>query len=332
MNLDTKYLNLTLHSPLVVSASPLSQSLDNIRRAEDAGAGAVVLYSLFEEQIRVEQQMLRYYSEHPTATPADARVLFPAQKQFHAQVDDYLTHISNAKKAAAIPIIASINCKSLGNWTDFVPQIEQAGADALELNIYYVPANMDRTAEQIEATYLTLLKVVKEAVSIPVAVKLTPYFTNLAGLAHRFDLAGADGIILFNRFYQPDFDPITLKFKPDIPLGGPADLRLSLHWIAILYGYLKSDLAATGGIYSAEDVVRLLMVGAKVTMLSSVLLKEGIDHLAVLAQNLRDWLEQNEYPSVAGVQGILRQFHSKDSGAFERAEYVRAISSCQAQG
>lgn len=327
MNLETKYLGLTLRSPLVVSASPISQSLDNIRHCEDVGAGAVVFYSLFEEQIRVEQQIQRYYREHPTATPADALALFPAQKQFRVQIEEYLDHIASAKRAVAIPIIASINCKSLGNWTDIIPQLEQAGADALELNIYCLPANMDRTAEQIEATYLTIFRIVKTAVHIPVAVKLTPYFTNLASMAQQLDLAGADALVLFNRFYQPDFEPTTLQFKSEVPLGNASDLRLALHWIAILCGYLKSDLAATGGIYSAEDVVRVLMVGARVAMLSSVLLRDGIEQLAVIEQNLRDWLQQNDYASVAAVQGILRQFHSKDAGAFERAEYVRTLAS-----
>jgi dihydroorotate dehydrogenase (fumarate) len=325
MNLDTKYLNLTLHSPLVVSASPLSQNLDNIKRMEDSGAGAVVLYSVFEEQLRLEQKLYEYYKEHPTATPADALALFPAQKQFHTGLDDYLNHIGKCKDTVEIPIIASLNCKSLGNWAEFAQKIEAAGADALELNIYHIPTNMDQPAEHIEAMYLTVVKMVKAAIKIPVAVKLSPYFTNLAGMARRLDDAGADALVLFNRFYQPDFDPTTLSLKSDIPLGSPSDSRLPLHWIAILYGYVKPDLAATGGIYTAEDVVKMLMVGAKVTMLASVLLIEGIDYLRIIEQDLRLWLDQNDYTSVAGLQGILRQFHSKDAGTFERTEYVRAI-------
>ena len=253
MNLDTKYLNLTLRSPLVVSASPLSESIDNIKRMEDAGAGAIVLFSLFEEQIRIEQQILHYYREHPTATPADALTLFPTQKQFHVRLDDYLDHISKAKDSVGIPIIASLNCTSLGNWTDFAQKIQQAGADALELNVYHIPANMDQTAEQIEAMYLTIVGIVKDAIKIPVAIKLAPYFTNMASMARRLDDAGVDALVLFNRFFQPDFDPKTLELTSDIPLGTPSDARLPLHWIATLYGYIKADLAATGGIYSAED-------------------------------------------------------------------------------
>jgi len=330
MNLETKYLNLTLRSPLVVSASPLSQSLDSIKRMEDCGAGAIVLYSLFEEQIRVEQQILHYYREHPTATPADALTLFPTQRQFHVHLDDYLKHISSAKDAVAIPVIASLNCKSLGNWTDFAQQIEQAGADAL--NIYHVPTNMDQSAEQIEAMCVTLLKIVKAAIKIPVAVKLSPYFTNLANMARQLDFAGADGLVLFNRFYQPDFDPVTLELQSDIPLGTPSDSRLPLHWIAILYGYVKPDLAATGGIYSAEDVIKMLMVGARVTMLASALIREGIEHLRTIERDMRLWMDQNDYDSVAGLQGILRQFHSQNTGTFERAEYIRAVTPQERKG
>jgi dihydroorotate dehydrogenase (fumarate) len=325
MNLDTKYLHLTLRSPLVVSALPLSQDIDNIKQMEDAGAGAVVLYSLLEEQLRLEQRLFDYYKVHPTATQADALALFPTQKQFHTGLKDYLNHIKKCKEAVAIPIIASLNCESLGNWADVAQSIEAAGADALELNIYHIPTNLDQPAEHIESMYLTILKMVKSAIKIPVAVKISPYFTNVAGMTRRLDYAGADGLVLFNRFYQPDFDPINLTVKSDIPLGNPSDLRLPLHWIAILYGYVKPDLAATGGIFTTEDIVKMLMVGAKVTMLASVLLIKGIDYLRILERDLRQWLDQNDYTSVTGLQGIMRQFHSKDASAFERTEYVRAI-------
>ncbi|MCC6803741.1 MAG: dihydroorotate dehydrogenase-like protein [Anaerolineae bacterium] len=327
MNLETKYLHLSLRSPLVVSACPLSKELDNVLRMEDAGAGAVVLYSLFEEQVRVERQIVDYYKSHPTATPADALALFPERKQFHAGLDDYLEHIHRCKSAVAIPIIASLNCQTLGNWTDFAQKIEQAGADALELNIYHIPTNMDQSAEQIEAIYLTILGIVRSAVKIPVAVKLSPYFTNLAHLARQLDTAGADALVLFNRFYQPDFDPKTLNLLSDIPLGTQADSRLPLHWIAILYGYVRADLAATGGIYTAEDVVKMLMVGAKVTLLASVLIKQGIDQLRVIDDKLRRWLDENDYTSLAGLHGILRQFHSRNASTFERGAYLRAIMS-----
>lgn len=327
MDLTTPYLNLTLRSPLVVSASPLSQSLDNIKRMEDAGAGAVVLFSLFEEQVRTEQQMANYHAVNPTATADDARALFASQQPYRMGLDDYLDHIRKAREAVEIPIIASFNCMSPGSWTEFAEKTEQAGASALELNIYYVPVNMDRTAEQIEEMYLHIVKVVRAAVKIPVAVKMMPFFTNMTAMARRLDLAGVNALVLFNRFYQPDFDPKTLKLKTDMPLGVPQDSRLPLHWIAILYGSLAADLAATGGIFTAEDVVKMLMVGAKVTMLASVLLKEGIAYLQTLEKDLREWLEQNYYTSVTALHGILRQFHSQDPAKFERSEYIRAISS-----
>jgi dihydroorotate dehydrogenase (fumarate) len=331
MNLNTTYMGLKLRSPLVVSAIPLSESVDNVKRMEAAGAGAVVLYSLFEEQVRLEQQMTTYYQQNPSATAEDAKTLFPAHEQFHTHIDGYLEHIRKCKQAVSIPIIASLNCKSLGGWTDFAQKIGEAGADALEVNIYYMPTDTDRTAEQVEALYLTILKIVRAAVNIPVAVKISPYFTNLANMARNLDKGGADGLVLFNRFYQPDFDPKTLHLNPDMPLGQQSDSRLPLHWISILYGSVRSDLAATGGIYTAEDVVKMLMVGAKVTMLASVLLKKGVGYLITLEQNLRHWLNENDYDSVASLQGIMRQFHSKDASLFERAEYIRAITSYEAK-
>ena len=332
MNLETTYLNLPLRSPLVVSASPLSRSLDNIKRMEAAGAGAVVLYSLFEEEIRLEQQILRYYEEHPTATSADARARFPAQEQFSNRLDDYLTHIAAAKRAVAIPIIASLNCRSLGSWTDVAKQIEAAGADALELNVYPMPTNMEQSSEHIESMIVHIAEVVKEAIGIPLALKLAPYFTNVSRMARKLDETGINGLVLFNRFYQPDLDPKTLKLRVDVPLANPSDIRLPLHWIAMLHRRVKADLAATGGIYAAEDVVKLLMVGAKVTLVNSALLKEGIDYLSTLTTDVRVWLEQNDYTSVASVQGILPQFNSKDAAAFERAQYIRAITPPEAEG
>ena len=332
MNLDTTYLNLPLRSPLVVSASPLSRSLDNIKRMEGAGAGAVVLYSLFEEEIRLEQQILRYYEEHPSATTADALARFPAQEQFSNRLDDYLKHITSAKQAVAIPIIASLNCRSLGTWTDVAKQIELAGADALELNIYPMVTNMEQSSEHVESMVAHIAEVVKAAISIPLAVKLSPYFTNLSRMARQLDGAGMKGLVFFNRFYQPDLDPKTLKLKDDLPLANPSDVRLPLHWIAILHRRIKADLAATGGIYTAEDVVKLLMVGAKVTMVNSALLKDGIDRLASMTEELRAWLEENDYTSIASLQGILPQFHSKDAASFERTQYVRAITPPEAEG
>ena len=326
MNLNTTYLGMPLDS-LVIAASPLSTSIDNIKRMEDAGASAIVLFSLFEEQLRHEQRKRDYLEKHPTATEEDAQARYPVRQTYHIELDDYLNHIRKSKDAVDIPIIASLNCQTLGTWTDFAQRVEEAGADAIELNIYSIATDIDRTSEQIEDMYLRILKVVKDSVNKPVTVKLMPYFTNVAHMARRLDLTGADALVLFNRFYQPDFDPQTLKIRSEIPLGKPQDSRLALHWIAILYGNLKADLAATGGILTVEDIVKMLMVGANVTMLASVLLEEGIDHLRTLKSGLREWLDQNDYGSVSELQGIISQFRSKDTSAFERAEYIRAITS-----
>jgi dihydroorotate dehydrogenase (fumarate) len=331
LDLSTTYLNLTLRSPLVVSASPLSATLDNIKRMEDAGAGAIVLYSLFEEQVRLDQQMLDYFKRSPAATQADALAVFPARQQFQDGLEDYLTHIRKAKEAVGIPIIASFNCKGLGGtWTDFAQRIEEAGADALELNIYFIPTDMDWTAEQIEDMYLTIVKMVKGAVKIPVAVKLVPYFTNMANMARRLDQAGANGLVLFNRFYQPDLDPRTLSLKSDIPLGESGVRACRCTGSPSCMGTSRPTWRRPR-ICTAEDVV-MLMVGARVTMLASVLIKEGIDHLRTIDKDLRTWLDQNGSISVAGLQGILRQFHSQDASTFERSEYVRAIAAQRAKG
>ncbi len=326
MNLNTTYLGLQLRSPLVISASPLSKTIDDIKRMEDAGAGAVVLYSLFEEQVRTMRQFANFCYERPHTSVLEASKQFESS-EYPVGLDDYLAHIRNAKKSVDIPIVASLNCAALGDWVACAQKMEQAGADALELNIYFIPTDMDMTAEQAENIYLQVLKAVKATVDIPVAVKLSPFFTNVANLARRLDKTGANGLVLFNRFCQPDFDPKTLRVIPNIQLSAPHELRLPMHWIAILYRHVKADLAATSGIYTAEDVVKVLMVGAKVAMIASVLIKEGLDYLYVLDRSLREWLDQNDYDSVAALQGLVSQFNSRDPGVFERSEYVQAILS-----
>jgi dihydroorotate dehydrogenase (fumarate) len=325
MELETTYLNLQLRSPLVVSALPLSRRLDNIKRMEDAGAGAVVLFSLFEEQVDLESQVNRYLANNPKASPADTEAVFPDQKQFEGRTEDYLAHIQKAKESVDIPIIASINCKHQWRIVETAQKIEAAGADALELNVYNIPANMDRTSEQIEDKYVNTLQALKRSIGIPIAVKLVPYFTNLASMARRLDQAGADALVMFNRFYQPDLDPVTLKMRSEVTAGSSHDSRLALHWIAILSGHVRADLAATSGIYEAEDVVKMLMVGADVVMPASVLLREGIEYLETLTQDVTTWLDKNDYASLKSLKGILRQFHSRDVSDFERKEYIRAI-------
>lgn len=327
LSLETTYLNMRLRSPLVVSASPLSLNIENIKRMEAAGAGAVVLFSLFEEQVRNEQRRHEYLEAHPKATEANAATLYPEQQFYHLTVEEYLAHIRKAKESVGIPIIASLNAQSLGGWSECAQQIEAAGADALELNIYDWPTDMDRTADQIESNYLQILKVARESVKIPLAVKLTPFFTNVGNMARRLDQSGANALVLFNRFYQSDFEPQTLRPRLEASFGSAQDLRLALHWIAMLYGSVRADLAATGGIYNAEDVIKLLMVGAKVTLLASALLKKGIDYLLQLHKDLRHWLDENDYTSIGELQGLVSQSYHSNPAVSERAQYVQILTS-----
>ncbi len=330
MDLTTKYLGLTLRTPLVPSASPLSQDLDNIKRMEEVGASAVVLYSLFEEQLTQERFELHHHLTYGSESYAEALNYFPEPESFNLGPDEYLNHIYKAKETVGIPIIASLNGNSLGGWTDYATKMQQAGADALELNIYHIPTHFDLTSAEVEQSYLDILKAVKSSVKIPVALKLSPFFSNFAYMAKRFDEAGADALVLFNRFYQPDIDLDLLEVRSNVILSQSDSLRLPLRWIAILYGRIKASLAATTGIHTAHDVLKMLMAGANVTMLCSTLLKQGIDHIYTMEQDLRQWLEEHEYESVQQLQGSMSQQYCPDPAAFERAHYVRAIQSYNA--
>ncbi len=329
MDISTTYLGMILRSPLVASASPLSENVGNIRHMEDAGAGAVVLFSLFEEQIRREREALFYYLTHNTESFAEALTYFPEPEQYHAGPDEYLELIRRAKAAVNIPIIASLNGLTTGGWTKFARKMQDAGADALELNLYSLPNDEKLTSYEVEEGYLEIVKAVKEAITIPVAVKLSPYFSNMANMAHRFDETGANALVLFNRFYQPDIDLETLEVYPHVLLSTAADLRLPLTWIGLLYGRLKCDLAATSGVHTGEDAIKLILAGANVTMMTSALLKNGINHLHVVEKGLRDWMEQHEYDSISQMRGSLSQMHTEDPSAFERAQYMRALTTYQ---
>jgi dihydroorotate dehydrogenase (fumarate) len=327
MDLTTTYLGMKLRSPLVMSASQaLSEELDNVRRAEDAGAGAVVLYSLFEEQLRMEARELDHHMTAGTESFAESLTYFPEPSEFHLGPEGYLKHIQQAKKAVKIPVIASLNGMSLGGWTDFAKLIEEAGADALELNIYYVPADLSLSSANVEKTYLDILKAVKSAVKIPVAVKLSAQFSSIANMAKRLDDAGANGLVLFNRFYQPDIDLDALEVTPKVLLSTPQAMRLPLRWIAILHGRIKADLAGTSGIHTGEDAIKMLMVGANVTMLCSALLKNGVNHLRTVEQEMRNWMEKHEYESVSQMRGSISQLKCENPTAFERAQYIRAVT------
>ena len=330
MDLTTTYLGLQLRSPLVVgAAAPLTEDIDNIKRMEDAGAAAVVLHSLFEEQLTQEQFELQHHLEYGTDSFAEALSYFPEPEIFHVGPEDYLNHIRQAKEMVNIPIIASLNGSTLGGWTDYARQIEQAGADALELNIYYVPTDFDLTASQVESNYLEILRSVKSAVTIPVAIKLSPFFSNMANMAKQLTEAGADGLVLFNRFYQPDINIEALEVQPNLLLSTPQAMRLPMRWIAILYGRLNIDLAATSGIHKPQDVLKMLMAGANVTILVSVLLRHGIKHIQAIEEGIRQWMEEYEYESVKQMQGSMSQINCPDESAFERAQYMKAIQSYQ---
>ena len=315
-----------MRSPLVPSASPMSEEVDTIKQMEDNGAAAVVLYSLFEEQLRQDRLELAQNLEHGTNSFAESLTYFPEPEEFRLGPEEYLKHIAKAKAACKMPIIASLNGSSAGGWTQYAKGIEQAGADALELNIYYIPTDMNLTSTQVEQTYLDILQAVKKEVKIPVAVKLSPFFTNFANMAKRLDEAGANGLVLFNRFYQPDIDLETLEIKPNILLSTPMAMRVPLRWVALLYGKLKANLAATSGIHRASDVLKMLMAGADVTMLCSTLIRHGARQIGVIERDMVAWMEEHEYASVAQMKGSLSQKNCDNPSAFERAQYMKAIS------
>ncbi len=325
MNLTTNYLGLRLRSPLVPSSSPLSQDLDQIRQLEDAGAAAIVLYSLFEEQIRYERYELHWSLSQGTESYPESLNYFPEPSDLTLGPEAYLRHIQRAKQAVTIPIIASLNGCTPGGWTDFARQIEQAGADALELNIYSVQTRLDRDGEEIEREYLEIVRSVRAAVKLPLAVKVGPYFTNFANMAARFVEKGANGLVLFNRFYQPDIELEALDVAPHVMYSTPMAMRLPLRWIAILHDRIGGSLAATSGVHRGTDALKLIMAGADVTMLCSALLRHGIPHLRNIEREMVAWMEEHEYNSVAQMKGSLSQRNCADPAAFERAQYLRAV-------
>jgi dihydroorotate dehydrogenase (fumarate) len=329
IDLSTEYLGLKLRTPLVPSASPLSQEVSSIRRLEDAGASAVVLYSLFEEQLRQESVELDYRLSEGTDSFAESLTFFPQPTEFRVGPEGYLDLIRKTKESVKIPVIASLNGTTVGGWTQYAQQIQQAGADALECNIYYIPTDSNLSSAQVEQTYIEIVNSVKSAVTIPVAVKISPFFSNLANMAKRLDAAGANGLVLFNRFYQPDVDLEELEIKPNVLLSTPQALRLPLTWIGILYGRVKANLAGTSGVHDAQDVIKLLMVGASVTMLCSSLLRNGINHIRTIEQGLKEWMEKHEYESAQQMRGSMSQLRCPDPGAFERAQYMRAVKGIQ---
>jgi dihydroorotate dehydrogenase (fumarate) len=327
MDLSTTYLGLKLKNPLVPSSSPLMRHLGNLRHMEDMGAAAVVLHSLFEEQVRLESHTLNEYLTHGTESYSEALSYFPDAQEYQSGPDEYLEHLRRTKEVLDIPVIASLNGVSAGWWMQFAQDIEQAGADALELNIYFVPTEIEMSSAEVEQLYLDALAVVKSAVSIPVTLKLSPYFSAMGNMALRLANAGADGLVLFNRFYQPDFDLEELTVVPNLKLSSSTELRLPLRWIAILYGRVPADLALTTGVHTVMDVLKGVAAGAAITMLASELLANGIPRLMVLRSGIESWLIEHEYESLEQLQGSMSQINCAEPAAFERANYMRVLSS-----
>jgi dihydroorotate dehydrogenase (fumarate) len=327
MNISTNYLGLDLQNPIVPSAGPLSEDISKIIMMEDAGAAAVVLYSLFEEQIENEALELHHHTTSHIESYAEALSYFPEPFGYRLGPEEYLEHIRKAKQSVNIPIIASLNGKSSGGWIDYAKLIQEAGADALELNIYLLATDGKKPGSEIEKTYIDIVKEVKGNVTIPVAVKMHPFFSSVAWMAKELDKAGADGLVLFNRFYQPDIDLETLEVVPNVILSNPANMRLPLRWIGILYGKVKADLAATSGVYDEKDVIKMIMAGAKVTQMLSCLLKFGIGHIADVITKLKFWMEVNEYESLDQMRGSMSYMNVEDPSKFERANYMKVLHS-----
>ena len=327
MDLSTTYMGLRLKNPVVPSASPLSGTLDGIRRLEDAGASAVVMPSLFEEQIYLESVSLSDHLDRGTYSTAEALSYFPEMKAYGTGPEKYLELLHAAKLAVGIPVIGSLNGTTPGGWIEYARLIEEAGADALELNVYFIPANPYVTGEVVERRYLEILRDVKRTVSLPVALKLSPYFSSIGDMSRRLVDEGADALVFFNRFYQPDFDLERLEVEPQIVLSRPHELRLPLCWVAILYGELLTDFAVTSGVHTHEDVLKSLMAGAKVAMMASELLRNGVGRITEILGEVEAWMGRNEYDSVTQMIGSMSRTNVADPSAFERANYMKMLAS-----
>ncbi len=325
MNLTTRYLGLTLKNPLIASASPLNGELDNIRRLEDFGAGAIVLPSIFEEQIEHEEQLIDELTTTGIDSYGEALTYFPSRTAYAADPDRYLTLIRRAVDAVEVPVIASLNGYTNRGWVDYARQIEQAGAAALELNIYFIPSDPDMSGGEVEQRYIDIVKAVKAAVRCPVAIKIGPHFSAIGHMARRLELAGADGLVLFNRFYEPDIDLTRLALVSNLELSTAREIRLQLLWIGVLAGRIKSSLAASSGVDSADEVIKYLLVGADVVMTTSSLLRHGIGHLRELLTGLETWLAARKLDSLAPIRGRMSHGNIADPAAFERANYIKML-------
>ncbi|HZU86951.1 MAG TPA: dihydroorotate dehydrogenase-like protein [Anaerolineaceae bacterium] len=327
IDLTTQYLGLQLKNPLVASASPLSKKVDTVRRLEDAGIGAVVMYSLFEEQIEHESHALDHYLSYGTESFAEALTYFPDMQNYNVGPEEYLNLVHKLKESVKIPVIGSLNGISTGGWVQYAKKIEQAGADALELNIYYIPTDKHTTAQELEQIHVDLVRDVRKQINIPLAVKLSPYFTALPNIAEQLVKAGANGLVLFNRFIQPDLDIETLEVVPTLNLSTSDELRLPLRWTAMLYGRIQADLALTSGVHTAQDVIKSVMAGANVTMLASELIAHGTGRTTELIEEIQGWMQSFEYESIKQMRGSMSQQAVAEPAAFERANYMKALTS-----
>ena len=327
MDLSTTFLGLPLKNPIVPSASPLMRKVDNIKRMEDAGAAAVVLHSLFEEEIRHAERELDHYLTYGAENFAEAAGFFPDLEHYNRGPEGYLDHVRRVKAAVSIPVIGSLNGVSTGGWIDYATEIQDAGADALELNMYYLAAEPSQSSTDVEQMYLELVRQIRASIHIPIAIKLSHQFSAFANMAHRLDQAGVNGLVLFNRFYEPDYDLENLEIVPDVQLSTPYDLRIRLRWIAILHGNIKADLALTGGVHSGTDVIKAVMAGANVAMATSAFLEHGVDHVGKILHDLTVWMEEHEYESVKQMHGSMSQHAVAQPAALERANYMRVLRS-----
>jgi dihydroorotate dehydrogenase (fumarate) len=326
MDLSTTYLGLQLKNPIVPSAGPLSHTIDSMKILEDAGASAIVMYSLFEEQIAHEAAELDHYLSYGTHSFAESLTYFPNTGDYNLGPDEYVELLHKAKQSLGIPVIGSLNGITVGGWMKYAQKLEEAGADAIELNVYYIPTDATLTSTDVEGRYIEILHAVRKSVKIPIAMKLSPFFSSFAHLVEQLVNIGADGLVLFNRFYQPDIDLETLEVKPGITLSTSFAMRIPMRWIAILYGKTSASLAATGGIHTAEDVLKMLMAGADVTMMCSALLKNGPEHITNVLKGIEYWMLEHEYLSVQQMKGSMSQKSVSDPAAYERANYMKALN------
>jgi dihydroorotate dehydrogenase (fumarate) len=327
VDLTTTYLGLNLKNPLVASASPLSEKVDNVRKLEDAGVSAVVMYSMFEEQIVHESLELDHFLSYGSYSSAEASSYLVDLGKYSVGPEVYLEHLRKVKAAVNIPVIGSLNGVSTGGWIEYARQMEQAGADAIELNIYYLSTDPEINSDLLEQVYVTLVRDIRERVQIPIAVKLSPFFTGLANFCRKLSAVGADGLVLFNRFYQPDFDLETLQVVPNLQLSTSQELRLPLRWIALLYGNIDADFALTTGVHTAEDMLKGVMAGASVTMTTSALLRNGIGHATRMLADLENWMVQHEYQSIRQMKGSMSEKSIGDASGLTRANYMKMLNS-----